>query len=369
MRRVTLLKSRFSHRGGLEKYTLRLAQAFVEAGCKVNLLTTIDPHAFSIPGVTIIPVAPTSKFTLYHLLQFDEACKKWLKKHPQDIVFGLERTTSQTHYRAGSGVHKVFLKRRSLVDGWWKRMTFAINPLHKTLLYLEKKALENPALKVLFTNSEMVKEEVLETYDVSPTKIEVVHNGVEWKEWEEPFYQTFDKEREELFHFLFIGNGYRRKGLEFLLRGLSLLPIRDFKVSIIGKDKETAYFQKIVHSLAMDSQVSFFGPQQKILPFYQAADVLVIPSIYDPFANVTVEALAMGLFVVSSRYNGGKEVLTTENGILIESLTSPESIAEALKKALNHKKTLSSAEKIRLSIQRLDFSQQLNKIVAKTLFY
>ena len=45
-------------------------------------------------------------------------------------------------------------------------------------------------------------------------------------------------------------------------------------------------------------------------PFYQMADALVIPSFYDPFANVTVEALAMGLFVLSSKHNGGPEILT-----------------------------------------------------------
>ncbi len=56
-------------------------------------------------------------------------------------------------------------------------------------------------------------------------------------------------------------------------------------------------------------------------PFYQLADALAIPSFYDPFANVTVEALAMGLFVVSSRSNGGFEILDPSKGIIIENLS------------------------------------------------
>ncbi len=46
------------------------------------------------------------------------------------------------------------------------------------------------------------------------------------------------------------------------------------------------------------------------------------------------EALAMGLYVVTSRFNGGKEVLTPQSGSVIEELTSPESVAQALKTAL-----------------------------------
>ena len=67
--------------------------------------------------------------------------------------------------------------------------------------------------------------------------------------------------------------------------------------------------QALAAKLNIQRRVTFFGPQKEIRPFYQFADALVIPSFYDPFANVTVEALAMGLFVVSSKSNGGHEIL------------------------------------------------------------
>jgi UDP-glucose:(heptosyl)LPS alpha-1,3-glucosyltransferase len=365
MSSVVFLKSRAHYRGGLEKYTRYLIRAFVERGCKVTLLTTGD--ALELQGIKCYSLARDSKFTLYNLLNFNFRCQKWLNQNPQDVVFGLERTTLQTHYRAGSGVHAVYLKQRKLIDASWKQMSFKINPLHRTLLFLEKKAFESPYLRVLFTNSLMVKNEILSHYSTLPAKIEIVHNGVEWEEWQSAFETSFNQPKVEPFHFLFIGNDYKRKGLLFLLQGLDLLKNVDFRLTVIGKEKNLLFFKEWVTKRGLKEKVEFLGAQSSTLPFYQAADALVIPSIYDPFANVTIEALAMGLFVVSSPYNGGKEVLQPYSGTVIEELTSPESMAHALKIALAHPKTSVSAHKIRQSVKSLDFSFQLNQIVTKTL--
>ena len=75
----------------------------------------------------------------------------------------------------------------------------------------------------------------------------------------------------------------------------------------------------------------------------------------------------MGVYVVSSKTNGGHEVLTSLTGCTIDDLTNPESFAAALKQALKHKKTDISASTIRDSIQHLDFSTQLKRITQLVL--
>ena len=97
------------------------------------------------------------------------------------------------------------------------------------------------------------------------------------------------------------------------------------------------------------------------------ADCLVIPSIYDPFANVTVEALAMGLFTLSSKQNGGHEILDIHNGDVIRDLYDPADFARTLTQAMTHPKTQESAARIRQSVQHLDFSHQLRLITQTTL--
>ncbi len=362
--KVAFLSSRLGFTGGLEKYTSFLAEAFVQAGCEVTLLTTEEG---SLDGIEVIQISKRHKFSLKHHTLFDKSCNSWLQAHTQDVVFGMERNSFQTHYRAGSGVHAAYLQRRAMHEPFTKRISFAFNPLHKKILSLEKSAFENPSLQKLFTNSHMVKEEILQHYKTPEEKIEVVHNGVQWHTFEKPFAASLQKAQKNSFELLFIGNGYRRKGLDYLLKGLSLLPHRDFHLSVVGKEKNIPFYQNLSYKLRLEKEIFFYGPQSDVITFYQQADALAIPSIYDPFANVTLEALAMGLFVISSMHNGGHEILTSENGTTIESLKDPSSVATAIANAMDRPKNRSRSEKIRKSVRRLDFSSQLAKIVTNTL--
>ncbi len=367
-RQVVLLKGQISSHGGLEKYTLHLAQAFVAHGCDVTMLTSGEVPSLFRDTCEVIPLISKSRLSVLHLFRFDRACQQWLKQNPTDIVFGLDRNSFQTHYRAGNGVHRTYLAQRGLVEPALKRISLAINPLHRMILRLEREAFEHPELKRLFTNSNMVRDEILRQYKTPPEKIEVVHNGVQWEQWQTHFEHTPERPQ-KAFQLLFVGHGYRRKGLEFLLQGLSLLGREDWELTVVGKDKEIDSFRIIAQRLKLGDRVHFLGAQPDTVPFYQKADALVIPSIYDPFANVTVEALAMGLFVVSSEFNGGKEVLTKESGTVIRQLTDPDSVAEALRVAMKHSKTRERSLTIRRTVQRLDFPHQLNRIVDRTLEY
>lgn len=361
--KVVFLKSRLSFKGGLEAYTLQLAERFAHKGCDVVILTT-----GSLPkrqGIEIISLAQTSKWSLYHLFRFDLLCSQWLKKNPADIVFGMERNRNQTHYRAGSGVHAAFLKRRFKVESFFKKLSFLFNPLHLYLLYLEKTAFENPKLQTLFTNSQMVRDEILSYYKIEPVKVVVVFNGVAWKERENDSL-NFSEQRKKI-EFLFVGNGYKRKGLSFLFPVLTKVKKENFHLTVIGHEKNIDHFRKKAKEYALEDKISFLGPQENLTSYYQRADVLLLPSLYDPFANVTLEALAMGLFVVTSKDNGASEILTEQSGYIIKDLSDFNDIEQGILCGLKKFKTKESAFLIRNTIKDLEFSVQLDKIVSKTL--
>ncbi|MBS0630117.1 MAG: glycosyltransferase family 4 protein [Verrucomicrobia bacterium] len=354
MKSITILKSRFNSQGGAEKYARCLADALHKKGCQVTVLTTETTGTFPYE---VINHKLRSLTSLGKVLEFDAFCQKYIKRHPTDIVFGHDRNTFQTHLRAGSGVHRSFLKHRKLSEPRWLCFRHKCNPLHATLLNIEKKGFEHPDLKVLFANSNLVKNEILTHYNIAPEKIEVIHNGVEWADWQQSFDAWPTQKREDRFEFLFLGSNFERKGLAPLLAALRKLR-GDFHLSVVGKDKNQRKFEQLATGLP----VSFYGPQQDVRPFLQIADSLVIPSFYDPFANVTTEALAMGLFVVSSKTNGGSEVLSSENGAIIE-----DDLTAALEIALTQPKTVESALKIRQSIKHLDFATNLNTYIEKCL--
>lgn len=374
---ITLIKSELSKQGGLEKYTWQIAFDFCNRGSCVTLLTTGSPTPpFSHPFLNIVSLPAKSAMSYLSILAFDKACHEYLSKHPTPIVFSLDRSRFQTHLRAGNGVHAAYLKTRKEQESLAKGISFSLNPLHQTILSFEKKAFEHPDLKILFTNSHMVKKEILTHYRTDPRKICVVHNGVEWEKMEIPFNKWPSLRENTLSHFglnktafqfLFIGHNFRRKGLEKLLYALSFIKNGEFQLSVVGEDKEQSYFISLCKKLKLSDKVFFFGKQPSPLPFYQMADLFVIPSFYDPFANVTLEALAMGLFTVSSQYNGGSEILTKENGYVIPHLDDSKEFSLILERLLLKRKTEESARIIRNSVKEFDFSNQLAKITEATL--
>ncbi|MCH9630830.1 MAG: Lipopolysaccharide core biosynthesis protein RfaG [Chlamydiia bacterium] len=372
-KKVYILKQRLGSYGGLEKYTYRIAEAFSKKGCDVTLLSGNEAKKVHNHPHFDFKTFPTPKhFSLRRLEHFDANVRRYLKSQDYDLVFGLDRTRFQTHIRAGNGVHKIFLKRRKSTSSFLKRMSLPINPLHKLILSIEKHAFEHPKLECLFTNSNMVKNEILSNFAVDEKKVHVVHNGVEWNDMQKDFDIWLERKAKVAsslhldpasYHFLFIGNDYKRKGLDILLQALSILKNKDVHLSVVGKDKNIKSYISLAEKLGISKNVSFYGPQNDVRKFFQLSDCLIIPSFYDPFANVTIEALAMGLFVISSPYNGGHEILSNETGITLETLEDPTCLASAMERAISVPKTWIHATAIRNSVKHLDFSNQIGNLI------
>ena len=371
-KKVYILKQRLGAFGGLEKYTWRIAEGFAKRNCDVTLVTGSKvKKVHTNPRIQFKTFPVPKHFSIRKLEHFDTNVRRYLKPLEYDIVFGLDRTRFQTHIRAGNGVHRIFLNRRKFTSSFLKRLSLPFNPLHTMILNMEKQAFEHPKLKCLFTNSHMVKQEILENYKVSEKIIHVVHNGVEWEEMQKDFDLWLEKKTKVAnslhldptdYHFLFIGNDYRRKGLDVLLKAMSLIKQQDVHLSVVGKDKNMQSYIHEAKKLGISKKVSFHGQQADVRKFFQLSDSLIIPSFYDPFANVTIEALAMGLFVISSPYNGGHEILSQETGMTLDSM-DPSCLHKAMEAALARPKTWMLSSAIRNSVKHLDFSHQIGNLI------
>ncbi len=123
---------------------------------------------------------------------------------------------------------------------------------------------------------------------------------------------------------LFVGRLYpQQKGLETLVRALALLPSSvDLKVRLMGEDwGGAALVQRLASDLQVGGRIAVIGPvsRTKLLQEYAAADLLVLPSLFEPFGIVLLEAMAAGLPVVASRVGGIPEVVAEgETGLLVK---------------------------------------------------
>ena len=129
---------------------------------------------------------------------------------------------------------------------------------------------------------------------------------------------------------LFAGSGFGRKGLGFLIDAFGNLKNKDGVLWVAGKGNPAPY-QRQARRLGVAERLKFWGPQTDLSPFYQAATVLALPTIYDPCSNVVLEALACGTPVITTNANGAAAFLTPgENG---EILTRPDDL-QGLTRAL-----------------------------------
>jgi UDP-glucose:(heptosyl)LPS alpha-1,3-glucosyltransferase len=109
---------------------------------------------------------------------------------------------------------------------------------------------------------------------------------------------------------VFIAMNYRLKGLVPLLRAVERMPSNaPFRLLVVGNPSFKKY-ERLAQRLGIGDRVRFVGPQRDVQNCYFAGDFLVHPTFYDPCSLVALEALACGLPVITTRFNGASELLT-----------------------------------------------------------
>jgi UDP-glucose:(heptosyl)LPS alpha-1,3-glucosyltransferase len=123
------------------------------------------------------------------------------------------------------------------------------------------------------------------------------------------------------FVLLLVGNDWKNKGLLCLLQAAAAAGDARLKVLVVGRDN-SAPFAAEIQNLGLAERVSFVPPRSDVEFFYAAADAYVGPSLEDAFAQPPAESMACGLPVITTRNNGGAEIIVHgENGLVMEDPT------------------------------------------------
>ena len=329
--RIALLRQRVSGPGGAEATLQHLARGLAAAGNQVKVYgAEADPNGGRTLGsqVKYLPV-PVWGGTTGRLLSYALNTRRLLSQTPVDVVFSLERTLFQHVYRAGDGCHREWLMRRIPFLSPGKRLIQYVSPFHRVMLWLERRLFLNPPLRRVIANSRQVKEEIIRHFQVDPDMIRVVYNGLDQNMFR-PLAESEQRRLRQGFGvseadgiILFVGSGFARKGLAYLLEAVSHLKDEPVRLWVVGKGRVGNY-QTLAQKMGIGKQVRFWGPQMEVAPFYQAANLLVLPTLYDPCSNVVLEALGCGCPVITTAANGAAEFVTPgENG---EIIAQPETI-------------------------------------------
>ncbi len=135
---------------------------------------------------------------------------------------------------------------------------------------------------------------------------------------------------------LFVGNDYKKKGLDTLLQAMPSLP-EDVILAVVGSAAHRAAYKTQAEAAGMGNRVFFLGALPDVMPAYRAADVLVHPTLEDTFAMVVLEAMAHGLPVVvsSAAYCGISAGLTHQiDALILEDPRDAKRLAQTLSQLL-----------------------------------
>ncbi|AFP85507.1 glycosyltransferase [secondary endosymbiont of Heteropsylla cubana] len=310
--RLAIVRKKYRLDGGAERFISNTLAALKNSDIEIHLITQQWEKTKSIPHRHVHICATNGYHRITREKKFSNEAKKYWTQHDFNLVQSHERITGCDIFRAGDGVHKIWLKHRSRVVPFYKKKLTDISPYHQYILSEESKMFRSPKLKKIICNSIMVKNDIMRCYGLEENKFALIYNCVD----QTIFIPPTKKKRRELrqalkipeqaFALIFVGSGFLRKGLRQVIEAISGT---NHYLIVVGYDKHHIRYKRLAQSLGHLSRIRFIGIYHDILPYYQAADALILPSLYDPFPNVILEAMSCGLPIITSKSCGGAELI------------------------------------------------------------
>jgi UDP-glucose:(heptosyl)LPS alpha-1,3-glucosyltransferase len=310
--RILIVSRPFAFHGGVERATAGLLEALVAHGHDVHLLS--PPGQAPVPGVAgrtlrLPPVSGAGR-----LLALPLAVRLAVRRRAWDVVQSHERTLDQDVYRAGEGCHRAYLD--SLGERPRRRRLY-----HRLVLALERRVFaRTPEIVAI---AERGAEEIEALYAVSRARLSVVYNGVDLARFhpDQRGRHRMAARAEaglpsDAWVMLFAGSGFERKGLITALGALGKVADPSSRLLVVGKGDSREY-QRLATRSGLGERIVWLGAREDIERWYAAADVLVLPTRYEPFGNVHLEALASGLPVVTTSAAGGAEAVGPGCGAVV----------------------------------------------------
>ncbi|KPJ62786.1 MAG: hypothetical protein AMS15_02820 [Planctomycetes bacterium DG_23] len=348
MKIALLVKDFLASRGGAEVFAVNLARGLVDVGHAVDVYAERGEQVCGVP-VHLLPSGAGPRF--FRALTFSRRARKALAKNDYDIVYALNRTDLGDIYWLGGGLYSFWLSRR-FPTPVRRALACIFRPIHLANLLLERRIFDSPCFSHFIGNSELMRRQLIEEKGLLPQMISVVYAGIDLSRFNpELSYIHRAKVRRDLKLpakapvVLFLANNYARKGLRTLLFALKAASREVEGLALIVAGRGRCWpFETLARRLSLDRVVRFVGFDPEPEKYYGASDLLVLPTKYDSFARVNLEALASGLPVVTSSLCGAAEIVKEkETGFVI---ANPEDVSAFAEKIVEY---FTRADRTRMS--------------------
>jgi len=314
---IALLARRFDPEGGGTERDLILT-----AGCLRRGGHQVAVYADQIRGetaaLTVHRVGTVALPRTLAFIRFAVGAAPLARRQGADLVMSFARVTSADVLRSGGSAHVSYLRAVARWRGGASALRMRLAPYHRAQIMVERLGFTSPKLRAALAVSELVRRDLVEQFKLPAARVTTIYNGVNtqlFHAWSDSAARNRIRAQSRIpadaALVLFVGNGFARKGLGFLIDAVAKLKSRPY-LMVVGNDGAAPSFQRRTQRRGIAERVIFAGAQSAVAEYLNAGDVLALPSLFEPFGNVALEAMACGRPVLLSAQCGVAELLPDE---------------------------------------------------------
>jgi len=314
--------------GGAEKYAAYVVNELIARGHEITVFA--EKYANVPDSVTLVKVPRTILPAFCRTSSFAESARRVVDSDAFDVVFALSRYEGADVYRQAEQLHVVWLPI------YYSKLA-RFNPRHAGILSLERRVFDSQSTGNVVTNSHLVRNQIVENFGFNADRVSVIRNGVDRDKFYPAENSSVKNDLRSKLGFgadklvlLFVAGNFAIKGLDKAILAIAALDDeyrKNVQLIAVGGDSSRE-FQHLADTNGVGSNIVFAGRQSAMGDYYRASDMLFYPSLYEPFANVCLEACACGLPVLTTAQNGSSELIeqgksgyVVENADMVELMT------------------------------------------------
>ncbi len=319
--RLAIIRQRYAPAVGAERFFEGALEALLERNVAISLYTRSWPQT-KLQLIEPVICNPWYAGSLLREWGFARSACRAIARSKANLVESHERLLCCDIYRARDGVHAVWQEERGKGASGLARLRLALSPYNRYMRTMERRLFASPWLQAVICNSRMVKDEIRDRFGVPEAKLHVVYNAVD----SELFHPQLRAQRaavlarhgidESATVFLLAGSGYEHSGAGAAIEALAELPA-SARLMIAGRERHAQRYHELARAVGVGERVVVASADFDLRACYGAADAFVLPTLYDPSPESTLEAMACELPVVTSTKSGAAELVLTNDAGLV----------------------------------------------------